>query len=111
MTVSLPSPQPAGYADITSPFALDDEAFRALGHRLVDALGADLEALPESPVYQPLPDEVRRQIEETGLPAEGIEPEAVLEFFTQRVLMDQISPPGAERPAQDRRAEELECAI
>jgi hypothetical protein len=57
MTVSLPSRQRAPYCDITSPFALDDEAFRAL----------------------PVP--------------------------------DPISPRGAERPAQDRRAEELECAI
>jgi hypothetical protein len=31
MTVSLPSRQPAGYRDITSPFALDDEAFQAAG--------------------------------------------------------------------------------
>ncbi len=66
MTVSLPSRQRAGYCDIPSPFALDDEAFRALGHPLVDTLGAYLGALPER---------------------------------------------GAERPAQDRPAEELECAI
>jgi hypothetical protein len=57
MTVSLPSRQPAPYCDITSPFALDDEACRAL----------------------PVP--------------------------------DPISARGAERPAQDRRAEELECVI
>ena len=86
MTISLPSRQPEGYRDVTSPFAMDDQAFRALGYRLVDTLGAYLEALPENPVYQPLPGEVRRQIEEMGLPAEGIEPEAILELFTQRVL-------------------------
>ena len=63
MTISLPSRQPEGYGDLTSPFALDDRAFRALGHRLVDPLGTYLEALPENPVYQPLPDEVRQQIE------------------------------------------------
>jgi aromatic-L-amino-acid decarboxylase len=86
MTISLPSRQPEGYGDLASPFALDDRAFRALGHRLVDTLGTYLEALPENPVYQPLPDEVRQQIEEMGLPAEGIDPEAIMEFFTQRVL-------------------------
>jgi aromatic-L-amino-acid/L-tryptophan decarboxylase len=86
MTISLPSRQPAGYGDLASPFALDDRAFRALGHRLVDTLGTYLEALPENPVYQPLPDEVRQQIEEMRLPAEGIDPEAIMEFFTQRVL-------------------------
>jgi glutamate-1-semialdehyde 2,1-aminomutase len=31
MTISLPSRQPAGYSDITSPLALDDEALRTLG--------------------------------------------------------------------------------
>jgi glutamate-1-semialdehyde 2,1-aminomutase len=33
MTISLPSRQPAGYGDITSPSALDDEALRALSRR------------------------------------------------------------------------------
>ena len=84
MTISLPSRQPEGYGDLTSPFALDDRAFRALGHRLVDTLGTYLEALPENPVYQPLPDEVRQQIEEMRLPAEGIDPEAIMEFFIRR---------------------------
>jgi glutamate/tyrosine decarboxylase-like PLP-dependent enzyme len=65
---------------------MDDQAFRDLGHRLVDTLGAYLEALPENPVYRPLPDDVRRQIEEMQLPAGGIGPDEILEFFTQRVL-------------------------
>ena len=75
-----------GYSDIPSPFAMDGQAFRDLGHRLVDTMGAYLEALPENPVYRPLPDEVRRQIEEMELPAEGISPEEILEFFDERVL-------------------------
>src|SRR5271167_1536294 len=86
MTTALPSRQSAGYGGVASPFTLDDQAFRALGHQLVDKLGAYLEALPENPVYRPLPDEVRRQIEEMQLPAVGIEPDEILEFFTQRVL-------------------------
>ena len=81
-----PSRPPEGYGDVPSPFSLDDQAFRDLGHRLVDTLGAYLEALPENPVYQPLPDEVRRQIEEMRLPAEGIKPEEILDFFAERVL-------------------------
>jgi aromatic-L-amino-acid/L-tryptophan decarboxylase len=86
MKISLPSRKPEGYSDVTSPFAMDDQAFRALGYRLVDTLGAYLEALPGNPVYQPLPGEVRRQIEEMRLPTEGMDPEAILQFFTQRVL-------------------------
>src|SRR5271156_5700941 len=86
MSVSLPSRKPEGYRDVTSPFALDDQAFRALGHRLVDTMGAYLEALPENPVYRPLPDEVRREIEEMELPAEGVSAKEILEFFDERVL-------------------------
>jgi aromatic-L-amino-acid decarboxylase len=86
MTMSVSSRQPEGYSDVTSPFAMDDQDFRALAYRLVDTMGAYLEALPENPVYRPLPGEVRRQIEEMGLPAEGIKPEEILEFFTERVL-------------------------
>src|SRR5215472_8438047 len=86
MAMSVSSHQHEGYADVPSPFAMDDQAFRDLGHRLVDSLGAYLEALPENPVYRPLPEEVRREIEEMELPAEGIEPEQILEFFAQRVL-------------------------
>jgi glutamate/tyrosine decarboxylase-like PLP-dependent enzyme len=75
-----------GYSDIPSPFAMDGEAFRDLGHQLVDAMGAYLEALPENPVYRPLPDEVRREIEEMELPAAGMAPKEILEFFDERVL-------------------------
>ena len=86
MTMSVPLGQAGGYSDVASPFAMDDQDFRALAYRLVDTMGAYLEALPENPVYRPLPGEVRRQIEEMGLPAEGIKPEEILEFFTERVL-------------------------
>ncbi len=86
MTLSASLRRSVGYSDIPSPFAMDGEAFRDLGHRLVDTMGAYLEALPENPVYRPLPDEVRRQIEEMELPAEGIAPKEILEFFDERVL-------------------------
>src|SRR5690349_1662921 len=86
MTMSIPAGPAAGYGDIPSPFAMDGQAFRDLGYRLVDTLGAYLEALPENPVYRPFPEQARRQIEEMPLPAEGIEPAEILEFFTQRVL-------------------------
>jgi aromatic-L-amino-acid/L-tryptophan decarboxylase len=86
MTMSASVRQAESYGKIPSPFAIDGPDFRSLGHRLVDTLGAYLDALPENPVYRPLPDEMRRQIEEMPLPAEGIEPDQILEFFTRRVL-------------------------
>jgi aromatic-L-amino-acid/L-tryptophan decarboxylase len=86
MTQSISVSCPAGYSDAPSPFALDDQAFRDLGHQLVDTLGAYLEALPGNPVYRPLPEEVRRQIAEMRLPADGMAPEQILDFFAQRVL-------------------------
>jgi aromatic-L-amino-acid/L-tryptophan decarboxylase len=86
MTQSLSMRRSVGYSDIPSPFAMNGEAFRDLGHRLVDTMGAYLEALPENPVYRPLPDEVRQEIEEMELPVEGISPKEILEFFDERVL-------------------------
>jgi glutamate/tyrosine decarboxylase-like PLP-dependent enzyme len=86
MAITVSPGQAEGYGNVLSPFAMDDHAFRDLGHRLVDTLGAYLEALPDNPVYQPLPDEVRQQIEGMQLPAQGINPDEILEFFTQNVL-------------------------
>jgi aromatic-L-amino-acid/L-tryptophan decarboxylase len=86
MALSVPLPRPLGYVDVPSPFAMDREAFSDLGRRLVDTLGGYLEQLPQEPVYRPLPGEVRRQIEEMELPAEGIAPAEIVDFFTQRVL-------------------------
>ncbi len=86
MTLPASGCRPAGYGDVASPFSMDGEAFRDLGHRLVDTMGAYLEELPFNPVYQPLPDEVRRQIEEMRLPAEGITPDEIVDFFTRNVL-------------------------
>jgi aromatic-L-amino-acid decarboxylase len=86
MTLSASVSRPAGYGDVPSPFSLDGEAFRDLGHRLVETMSTYLEELPYNPVYQPLPDEVRRQIEEMRLPAEGIAPEEIMDFFARSVL-------------------------
>lgn len=86
MTLSVSSRGSAAYSEVLSPFAMDGQTFRDLGHRLVDSLGVYLDALPENPVYRPLPEQVRRQIEEMELPAEGIAPEEILEFFARHVL-------------------------
>jgi aromatic-L-amino-acid/L-tryptophan decarboxylase len=86
MTLSVSSRGSAGYSEVLSPFAMDGQTFRDLGYGLVDSLGVYLDTLPESPVYRPLPEQVRRRIEEMELPAEGIAPEEILEFFAQHVL-------------------------
>ena len=86
MTLPVSLRPSAGYRGVPSPFTMDGQAFSDLGHRLVDTLEAYLEKLPENPVYQPLPDEVRQRIEEMELPAEGIAPEEILEFFVRYVL-------------------------
>ena len=36
--------RPAGYGHVPSPFAMDGQAFQDLGHRLVDTMGAYLDA-------------------------------------------------------------------
>jgi aromatic-L-amino-acid/L-tryptophan decarboxylase len=75
-----------GYSGIPSPFAMDDMTFRALGHRLVDTLASYLDKLPLEPVYRPLPAEVRQELEEMSIPAEGTAPEEVIQGFLRLVL-------------------------
>ncbi|HTZ23271.1 MAG TPA: pyridoxal-dependent decarboxylase [Streptosporangiaceae bacterium] len=60
--------------------------FRDLGHRLVDTMAVYLDKLPQEPVYQPLPAEVRRELEKMEIPAEGSAAEEVIEDFLRLVL-------------------------
>ena len=75
-----------GYSVVPSPFSMDDATFRGLGHRLVDTLSAYLDELPREPVYRPLPAEVRRELEQMNVPANGVSPEEVVETFLRLVL-------------------------
>ncbi|HWF79270.1 MAG TPA: aminotransferase class I/II-fold pyridoxal phosphate-dependent enzyme [Streptosporangiaceae bacterium] len=75
-----------GYTTVPSPFSMDRDAFRDLGHRLVDALDAYLDKLPQEPVYRPLPAEVRRELDELTIPAQGLAPEQVIENFFRLVI-------------------------
>lgn len=75
-----------GYSTVPSPLSMDDETFRSLGHRLVDTLAAYLDRLPREPVYRPLPAEVRQELEEMKIPADGASPEDVIEAFLRLVL-------------------------
>lgn len=75
-----------GYSSVPSPFAMNHETFRELGHRLVDTLAAYLDKLPHEPVYQPLPVKVRKELEEMDVPVEGLAAEEVVEDFIRLVL-------------------------
>ncbi len=77
---------PRGYSTVPSPLAMDDMTFRDLGHQLVDTLAVYLDKLPQEPVYQPLPAEVRQELEEMEIPAEGSAAEDVIEGFLRLVL-------------------------
>ncbi len=74
------------YAAAPSPFSMDDAAFRGLGHQLVDTLATYLDELPTGPVYRPLPDQIRRELEVMSLSAEGMRPEDIIENFLRLVL-------------------------
>src|SRR6202046_1694158 len=75
-----------GYAAVPSPFSMSEQTFRGLGHDLVDTLAAYLEQLPREPVYRPLPEEVRQELEKMDIPAEGTAPGDVIEGFLRLVL-------------------------
>jgi aromatic-L-amino-acid/L-tryptophan decarboxylase len=77
---------PGGYSTVPSPLAMDDMTFRDLGHRLVDTMAVYLDKLPQEPVYQPLPAEVRRELEKMEIPADGSAAEEVIEDFLRLVL-------------------------
>jgi len=77
---------PGGYSTVPSPLAMDDMTFRDLGHRLVDTMAVYLDKLPQEPVYQPLPAEVRRELEKMEIPVEGSAAEEVIEDFLRLVL-------------------------
>jgi aromatic-L-amino-acid decarboxylase len=87
LTIPEVEARPAGgYRTVPSPFSMDAMTFRVLGHRLVDTLSAYLDKLPQEPVYQPLPAEVRQELEEMKIPPEGVVPEEVIEGFIRLVL-------------------------
>jgi aromatic-L-amino-acid/L-tryptophan decarboxylase len=75
-----------GYTAVPSPFSMGRDDFRDLGHKLVDALAAYLDKLPEEPVYRTLPAEVRRELDEMIIPADGVAAEQVVENFFRLVI-------------------------
>jgi aromatic-L-amino-acid decarboxylase len=63
----------------------DWEAMRALGHRMVDDMLSFLESIRQRPVWQPIPDEVKAQLQQP-LPLEPQGPEAAYQDFLEQVL-------------------------
>ncbi len=62
----------------------DWDALRGLGHRMVDDMLDWLQTLRERPVWQPVPDAVKVNLQQP-LPQEGEDPAAVYEEFLQNV--------------------------
>src|SRR5215471_10944427 len=75
-----------GYRSVPSSFSMNDANFRGLGHQLVETLACYLDNLRREPVYRPLPEQVRRELEEMNIPAEGLAPDEVIESFLRLVL-------------------------
>ncbi|HSJ24954.1 MAG TPA: aspartate aminotransferase family protein [Longimicrobiales bacterium] len=71
-----------------APLKLDADAFRALGHSLVDEIAGFLDTLPERPVRPPVtPGELRALLPQGELPEQGSDAAALL-GSTTRLLFD-----------------------
>ncbi|MFN8059094.1 MAG: aminotransferase class V-fold PLP-dependent enzyme [Vicinamibacterales bacterium] len=71
-----------------SALALDADAFRSLGHRLIDRIAERLDAVPRGPVTRHEPPSVVREALELGgpLPEFGVEPGRLLAEVTERLF-------------------------
>lgn len=73
--------------DRHAPLEMSPEAFRALGHRLVDQVAELLASLPHRRVSPgESPQEVRKILEDSPLPAHGADAQQVLEEATRLML-------------------------
>lgn len=73
--------------DRHSALAMDGEAFRALGHRLVDRIAGFLDTLPERPAAPDLsPAAARELVGHDTLPAAGGDPAALLDQAADLVI-------------------------
>jgi len=70
-----------------APLEIDPGEFRAVGHRLVDAIAGHLATLRDLPITRGEgPEEIRRALGGNGIPEEGTEPRALLESITPLLL-------------------------
>ncbi len=63
-----------------------EAALKRFGHQIIDDLASYLSTIRERPVWQPLPDAVRRALREQELPHAGRPFEETLTFLEQMVL-------------------------
>jgi glutamate/tyrosine decarboxylase-like PLP-dependent enzyme len=64
----------------------DLDEFRRVGHELIDAVADHLAALPEQPVWQPMPDDLRAVLLGLALPRRPVALEALAERMARDVL-------------------------
>src|SRR5919108_3302845 len=64
----------------------DVGAFRTAAHELVDGVADYLADLPSQPVWQPVPEDLRRRLLELPLPEDGLELGEVADFALDNVL-------------------------
>jgi len=70
-----------------APLEMDPGEFRAVGHRLVDAIARHLATLRTLPITRGEgPEEIRRALGGNGIPEEGTDPRALLESITPLLL-------------------------
>src|SRR5579872_1060622 len=70
----------------TTGFAFEDAALRRYGYQVIDEMATYLGGIHERPVWQPLPDDVRKTIREQDLPARGISFDETLAFMREMIL-------------------------
>src|SRR5262245_48646705 len=63
----------------------DPAEVRRVAHRVADMLADYLEALPERPVFAPVPVDAAARFAHASLPAIGSEPDAILDEFAQSI--------------------------
>jgi glutamate/tyrosine decarboxylase-like PLP-dependent enzyme len=72
--------------DRSSGLAFDEKALRQFGYQVMDEVVSYLSGIRERPVWQPMPDDVRRVIREQELPEEGQPFEETLAFIKHIIL-------------------------
>jgi glutamate/tyrosine decarboxylase-like PLP-dependent enzyme len=69
-----------------SGLAFDEATFKQFGYQIIDEASSYLSGIRERPLWQPLPDDIHRAIQEQELPAEGQPFEQTLAFIQRMIL-------------------------
>ena len=65
---------------------LSPETFRELGYRAVDLIAEQLATLPDAPVRQPVPDDLRERLMHSPLNTEPIDPNGLIDQVAEMIL-------------------------